>query len=217
MKKIGYILFIIIMLFTINVKAEDRCDNNELKRLKEIAKKVEFDYDYKMVNEKAVFSINAINLNQDLKVIIIEDYYNDKYQEFKDSSSHTATINNFQPGEKVTVTIKAFVPNWCSGRTLTTKVVKLPYYNYNYDEEKCRGHEDFKYCKLLLDSNVSKKEFDKQYELYLKKGEGKVSPTEEPTKDNTMLYIIIGASVLVIVIIILVVRYIIQRRRKNNL
>ncbi len=217
MKKIGYFLFIILILFTINVRAEDRCDATELKRLKELAKKVEFDYDYKMVNDKAVFSINAVNLNPDLKVMIIEDYFNDKYKEFKDNSTHTATLNNFQSGEKITITIKGYVSNWCSGRTLTTKLVKIPYYNYNYDEAKCKGHEDFKYCKLLLDNNISKAEFDKQYELYLKRGEGKVTPIVEPTKDNTTLYIIIGASVLVIAIIVLVVRYIIQRRKKNSL
>ena len=217
MKKIWILLFTLMMLFTINVKAEDRCDSKELSRLKELAKKVEFDYDYKLVDGKAVFSINAVNLNEDLKVLIIEDYYAEKYQEFKDNANHTATINNFQPGEKVTVTIKAFVVNFCSGKTITTKLVKLPYYNYNYDEAKCKGHEDFKYCKLLIDKDISKEEFDKQYEAYLNKGENKVTPVEEPKKDNTQLYLIIGAVVLSLIVIIVCIRYLINTRKKNRL
>ena len=67
MKKIWYILFIIIMLFTFNVKAADDCDSKEFTRLKELAKKIDFDYDYKLVDGKAVFSVSAYNLNSDLE------------------------------------------------------------------------------------------------------------------------------------------------------
>ena len=217
MKKIKYVLLILLVLLTINVKAEEKCEKNELTRLKELAKKVEFDYDYELVNGQAVFSINAVNLNEDLKVLIIEDYYSEKYQEFKDSSTHTATLKNFKPGEKVTVTIKAFVTNWCSGKTITTKLVKLPFYNYNYDEAKCKGHEDFKYCKLLIDKDITKEEFDKQYENYLKKGEDTPKQEEEKTKDNTQLYLIIGGVVLSTIAIGLSVRYIIKTKKKNSL
>jgi hypothetical protein len=217
MKKILMMLFAIIVIFTVNVKAEDNCDPKELSRLKELAKKVEFDYDYELVNGQAVFSINAVNLNEDLKVLIIEDYYSEKYQEFKDSSTHTATIKNFKPGEKITVTIKAFVTNWCSGKTITTKLVKLPFYNYNYDETKCKGHEDFKYCKLLIDKDITKEEFDKQYENYLKKGEDTPKEEEKETKDYTQMYLIIGGGLLSIIAIGLSVRYIIKTKKKNSL
>ena len=217
MKRIKYVLLIILLLITFNVKAEDRCDSKEYARLKELAKKVEFDYDYKIVDGKAVFSINAVNLNKDLKVIIIEDYYNEIYKEFKDNSTHMATVNGFSEGEKVVVTLKGYVANWCSGKTLLTKTIRLPYYNTNYSEEKCKGHEDFKYCKLLVDKKITLEEFNRQYEAYLK-GEGeKDKPTDDKTKDNTKLYMIIGGVVLLIAIITVVVMQIIKRRKKNQL
>ena len=217
MKKIRYILLVILLLFCINVKAEDNCDSKEYNRLKELAKKIEFDYDYELVNGKAVFAINAVNLNSELKVLIIEDYYTDNYKEFKDNSNHIATLNNFEEGSKVVVTIKAFVPNWCSGKTILTKTVKLPYYNYVYNEEKCKGHEDFKYCKLLIDKSLTQEQFDKQYQEYLDNGKTDVKP-ENPTKeDNTKLYMIIGAGVLAVILTIVLVSSIIKRRKKNSL
>ena len=200
MKKIRCLLFVLLVFLTMNVKAVDKCEKDELARLKELAKKVEFDYDYKIVDEHAVFSIKAVNLNSNLNVRIIEDYYGDKYKEFKDNSNHTATLDGFKSGERVVVTIKGFVPNWCSGTTVLTKTIKLPYYNYFYDEEKCKGNEDFKYCKLLIDNNISQKTFDTQYNLYIKNksvNESKIIPPS-----NTWRLLIIIGSIIVILAIL---------------
>jgi len=217
MKKLKYILFLLLITLSFNVKAEDRCDKDELARLKALANKVEFDYDYKMVDEKAVFAINAVNLNQDLKVLIIEDYLSDNYKEFKGNSENKATLDGFEAGERVTVTIKGYVPNWCSGKTVLTKTVKLPYYNYFYSEEKCKGYEDFKYCKQLVDGNITEKEFERQFELYKKNKEKNDKPIVTPTNDNTNMYMIIGGAVITVIIITVVIILIIKRKRKNSL
>ena len=216
MRKIKYILFILLMLITFNVKAENTCEKDELNRLKELAKKVQFDYDYDIVDGQAKFYIKAVNLNQDLKVLIIEDYYNDKYKEFVDNSTHTATINNFHSGEKVVITIKGFVPNWCSGKTLLTKTIKLPYYNYYYSYEKCFGYEDFKYCKPLINENINQTQFDKQFETYLiEKGMAKEEVVIVET--NWKLIIIIGSIVIVLAILVGIISLIVKRRKKNSL
>ena len=218
MRKIKYFLFVGLLIFAFNVKADDNCDKAEFNRLKELAKKVEFNYDYKLVNEKAVFSITAVNLNEDLKVLIIEDYYNDKYQQFKDNSEHKATIDNFQPGEKVTVTIKGYVPNWCSGKTVATKNVKLPYYNYFYNAEKCKGNEEFKYCKLLIDTNISQKEFDRQLEQFIKnKEKNNKNDVVEDNDNNDELIKIIGIAVGVTIVLSVIIIYALKRRKKNML
>ena len=216
MKRIKYLVFILLALLTINVQAADKCDSKEFTRLKELAEKVEFDYDYKMVDDQARFSITAVNLNSDLKVLIIEDYFLDKYKQFKDNSSHTATIDNFLPGERVVVTIKGFVPNRCSGKTVLTKTIKLPYYNYYYNEEKCKGHEDFKYCKLLISNNISQSSFNTQFEAYLKSKENK--STEVIPKTNTWrLLITIGIIVGILAVLVGIAMYIVRRRKKNSL
>ena len=218
MKKVKYLLFVILLLLSINVKADSNCDKNELSRLKTLAKKVEFDYSYELVDEKAVFSINAVNLNEDLQVVIYEtDKYSDKYKEFKDNSSHSATIKGFDSGERVKITIRAFVPNFCAYEELITKTINLPYYNYYYDEEKCNGNEEFKYCKLLINSNISQSEFDRQFELFLKNKNNQSQDPVVKKEDNTGLYITIGVMVLAVIVIILIIINIVNRRKKNRL
>ena len=217
MKKVKCLLFVLLLFLTVNVKATSDCDSKELARLKELAKKVEFDYNYKLKDDQVEFSINAVNLNSELKVLIIEDYYSGKYKEFKDSSTHAATLTGFKEGERVNVTIKGFVPNWCSGETLTTKSIKLPYYNKYYDEAKCKGNENFKYCKLLVDKKLTEEEYNKQFDAYLKNNNKSQKPTVNPENDNTKLYLIIGGSVLVVVIITFVVISMIKRKKKNSL
>ena len=127
MKKLKYVLFIILLIFTFNVKAEEddsltkACQTKEMSRLKEIAKKVEFDYDYTLSGDNVEFSINATNLNDELMVLIIKNYYTNDYREFK--GEEKATLKGFDPGESVVITIKAFVPNKCSGNTILTKTI----------------------------------------------------------------------------------------------
>ena len=217
MKNIKYLLLIVLLLLSFNVKAKNNCENDEYQRLKDLAKKVEFDYDYKLVNGEAEFSINAVNLNSELKVLIIEDYYNDKYKEFKDNASHKATLTNFKSGEKVTVTIKGFVPNFCSGKTVATKLIKLPYYNKYYSEEKCKGYEEFKYCKRLIDKNIKEEEFNRLLEEYKKEKDKKEDTPVVPQNDNRELYLIIGIASVSLIIITLVVMIIVKRRKKYSL
>ncbi len=209
---------IIIMMISINVKAAvPDCDNKEFVRLKELAKKIEFDYDYELKDGKAVFTINAYNLNKDLQALIIEDYYAEKYKLFKDMGQGEGKLDGFAEGERVVVTIKGYVANWCSGKTIMTKTVKLPYYNKYYDEEKCRGNETFKYCKQLISNSVSEKEFNKQFELYLKnKGKEEEKPILDVTENSSILLIVV-IGIIGIVAISIIIRMIIKRKKKNEL
>ena len=217
MKKVKYLLLILLVFLAVNVKAESKCEKTELTRLKELAKKVEFDYDYTLNNDQVSFSITAVNLNSELKVMIVEDYYLDKYKEFKNSSTHTATLDGFKSGEKVVITTYAFVPNSCSGTTVSTKTIKLPYYNYFYSEEKCKGNEDFKYCKLLINNNVSQEEFNIQYELYLKAKEENNTQEVVPPTNSWRLLIIISSIILVLIVLVIITMVIVRRRKKNSL
>ena len=216
MKNIKYLLLIFILFISFNVNAINNCDSKEYTRLKELAKKVEFDYDYKVVDGYADFSIHAVNLNRDLLVLIINDYFSGDYREFKGDSE--GTLSGFNSGERVVVTIKGFVPNACSGVTVYTKTVKLPYYNRFYDEELCNGNEDFKYCKVLLDNNITQNDFTTQFDLYLKNKTSEVieDNKQEENKNYELLYII-GGGLLIIVIISIVVTAIVKRRNKYKL
>ena len=222
MKKIKYVLFLILIVFSFNVKAaNDTCDRNEILRLKEIAKKVEFDYDYKVVNRVASFSIKAVNLNKEIKVRIIEDYYKGKYREFKDDGSHTATLDDFSTGQKVPITITAYVSNKCSGEVLSKQTIKLPYYNYFYSPDRCKGNEDFKYCKLLITENIDEAKFEKEFFTYLKAKIDNQIEEEKTTSEynDKVRYIIIGvvSFIVLILAIMIIIRNVSRIKKKNSL
>ncbi len=216
MKKIKYLILVMLVFFTINVKAADSCDTKELNRLKELAKKIEFDYDYTVVDGNANFSIHAINLNEELKALIIKDYYNGDYREFIGNTE--ATLDGFTSGERIVITIKAFVPNACSGETVFTKTIKLPYYNIFYNEKDCTGFEDFKYCKPILNNNITQKEFYDSYLAYRAEILEKLNKKdEEVTSSNMDIYFLIGGAVLIIAIIVAYVSYVVKRNKRNKL
>ena len=50
-----------------------------------------------------------------------------------------------------------------------------------------RGHEDFKYCKLLVDKKISQEEFDKQFETYLKNNNKNEKTIDNEKSDNSFI------------------------------
>lgn len=227
MKKIIGILALLLIVFGFNftVKAEDTCSKEELSRLKELAKKVEINYDYvlKEVTQDGIvikypeyFSLTATNLNDDLKVMIIENYYEGKYKEFKNGTVSEATLKPFNEGEKVTVTIKAFVPNKCSGKTILSKVVKIPYYNRYYDEGVCANYPDFKYCSEIVESTISAEQYERELGKYISAQEN-IKEEVKISEGNWNLLITIGAILVSILIIVLITWIIVKVRKKNSL
>lgn len=208
-KLIKYSLVLLFVLMSINVYA--KCETSELERLKVLAEKVEFTYDYKIGND-INFSITATNLNSELKVLIIEDYYMDDYQEFKYNKNKTYTLNNFKNNEKVLVTIKGYVKNECSGETVLTKYVNLPYYNNFASSQECKLYPDFKYCATLLENSINKETFDSELEKYLNSN----LQEEEPPKvkeDGIFLYVVVG--ILFIVVLIIIIIMVVKKKRKE--
>ncbi len=225
MKKLMVIL-VLSLFFVINVYAET-CSNSELSRLKKIAEQVEFSYDYdiKRTNyEEGVLvdidnSITALNLNPEIRVLIIEDYYKDKYQEFKYNDSKKATLKGFSNGTSVNITIEAYVNNSCSGKKLLTKKINIPYYNQFYDDERCEENRDFEYCKNeMMDTSITSRMFYDKFQKYKYGEKNEILNTDE-NKDvqeehsNNLTIILI----LIAVIILLIISFVVWKKRKKDL
>lgn len=217
-KFIKFFLFYFLLLVTFNVDA--LCDASELERLKNISLKVDFSYTYKIDNIKddsgsytiPNFSITAVNLDKELKVLVINDYYSNDYREFKFNGNREYTLNDFNNNENVVVTFKALTNNECSGKTVYTKKIDLPFYNSFFDSEECKEYPEFKYCKRLLDNSVSSNTFDKELENYKK------SLNESPTKNNVFSkqkYLIVGV-ILIFIIITIVILFIVKIKREKE-
>ena len=225
MKIKKYLVFLILLLFSANVYAAgEKCEDAELKRLKSIAEKVEFRYEYEEINDEdefgsysyANFKIVASNLNPELKVLIINNYYAGDYREFKYNDSKTFTLDGFSSGDKVSVTIKGYVGNACSGKTLSVKKVSLPYYNSFYKMNECKEDPEFKYCSVLLDKKISDMNFYDEYEKFKNGTEndnnGKIIDENNGSKIDIKIVILIAGGVLLLSVIVILI----ARKRKRN-
>lgn len=207
------ILCLILLLFAINVKAvdKDECDKNELKRLKEIASKLVYTYEFD--EEKDKFSIIVDNITSEIRPLVIYSWDLLEYDEFKPNSSGTAKLTGFKPGSKVKITTKAYVNNACSAKDVATKTVTLPYINPFINTEECKKNPEFRYCiDKLTNVNISKKTFQDEYARYIKEKE-KGTPTT--VINNTKIYIILAIIVAIPVAIVVknaVTKYIEKRK-----
>lgn len=196
------VLCLILLLFAINVKAvtEDTCDKNELRRLKEIASHVTFTYEFQEEQLKdgrvgGTFDIILDNITSEIKPLIIYSWDTLSYDEFVPNSSGTARIKRFNSGQRVKITIKAYVKNDCVGKDLLVKTIVLPYINSYIGSEECKKNPEFKYClDKLTNVNISEKTFKEEYAKYIKEKEKGV-PTM--VVNNTKIYIALALIVVI--------------------
>lgn len=202
------VLCLILLLFAFNVKAVDKdtCDSTELRRLKTIASHVTFTYEFQEEQLKdgrvgGTFDIILDNITSEIKPLIIYSWDTLSYDEFVPNSNGTARIKGFGSGDRVKITIKAYVNNGCVARDLLTKTIVLPYVNKFMNTEECQKNPEFKYCiDKLTNINISEKTFKEEYAKYIKeneKGEPKM------VVNNTKIYIALALIVIIPVAIII--------------
>ena len=193
MNMIKKVLCLILLFFAINVKAVDKdtCDKNELRRLKEIASHLSFTYEFK--EDKSNFDIIVDNITSEVKPLIIHSWDLLEYDEFVPNSSGTARLTGFISGQRVKITVKAYVNNSCVAKDLLTKTIVLPYINRYLNSEECKKNPEFKYClDKLTNVNISENTFKSEYAKYIKEKEKGV-----PTMviNNTKIYIVFALMV----------------------
>ena len=189
------VLCLILLLFAFNVKAVDKdtCDNNELRRLKTMASHLSFTYEFQEASSS--FDIIVDNITSEVKPLIIHSWDLLEYDEFVPNNNGTSRLTGFSSGQRVKITVKAYVNNGCVAKDLLTKTIVLPYVNKFLDSEECKKNPEFKYCiDKLTNINVSEKTFKEEYAKYIKeneKGEPKM------VVDNTKIYIALALIVII--------------------
>ena len=207
------ILCLILLLFTINVKAveKDQCEKTELKRLKEAASHLVYTYEYN--DEKNTFDIIVDNITSEIRPLVIYSWDLLEFDEFKPNSSGTGKLSGFKPGQKVKITTKAYVNNACSAKDVAIKTMALPYRNPFYNSSECAKNPEFKLCiNKLTNVNITEKTFKEEYAKYLKELE-KGTPTM--VINNTKIYIVLVCIVLVPLIFVIknsITKYIEKRK-----
>lgn len=214
MKKIfKFLIPFCFLIFNTNVYAA--CSSSDLNNLIDKAKQIEFTYSYRKDTNK--FSITAVNLQSNIRPLIIKNYYTDDYQEFKYDKSGLRTLNGFSEGESVIVTLKAWTKNECSGKTLTSKTIKLPYYNKFYGSSECANYSDFKYCSSeLLDTKITDEVFNKELRQYIVDIENKKINVSDEYNYLTII-LIFGGIIILLVILFLIAKKIKEIKEENTL
>lgn len=219
MKKVIYFSILFLLFSCLNVYADDSCTKEELKRLKELATNVSFKYDYEIIDnyiynnvsvKDASFSITGYNLHNDLKVV-----YDDTLDDPWRFTSKKPTLTGFFGGVNVKINIYANTANYCSGKLLTSKTVKLPDFNTFSLREECKEYPDFKYCSEFGNFNITDEEFMSLLEEYKNEEEVKTIFGDEDSGFGDYLIYIIIAVVLILISGVVIV--IIKKKRSSDL
>lgn len=209
MKKIFLFLTLILV---INVNAAT-CDSTEKARLRELAKVVEFTYDYREDGDKYYWDITAHNISEDLRIL---NYTYDEFH-FNEWTIQKPTLKGFENNSKVKVTIEGFTANGCSGEQILTKTISLPFYNMYSKNSNCTTYPDFKLCKETLSYEITGTRFYKELNAYieeLNKKEEENKEKEEKDKNKKIIFMIIGGVILVGAIVLAVIN--IKAYKKKN-
>ena len=226
MKKITFLIITLLFCFNSSVKADDTCSSSEMARLRNLADKIEFTYDYEwnyfddendgIRYEYPIFTINATNLNKELKVIIKEDYYNGKYQEFINQGNGVGKMGGFRDGARIAVTIRAYTADSCSGKIIKVKNIDLPILNLRYYQPICQENLNFKYCARFMDKNITDDQF---YEELAKWETG--NNTDKSNDDNIIVeessHFFIVIIVVAFIAIVGIGIFIGLKKKKNDL
>jgi len=152
MKKI---FFGVVSFFIMMINANAACDDEEMIRLSKLANNVASNYYFDPETQK--FEITFTNVT---KEIVITDLINGQMY----NEDIEFTIKNLESGNyrfNITSTDVS-----CTGETLVTKYINLPYYNKFYTSEECKGIENYSYCKKWVKNEISESIFQKKVTQY---------------------------------------------------
>lgn len=229
--KITKYLLLIICLLTLNVNHvyAESCDNEDILRLKKLARKVEITYEQDIqqyyeddlqeeftIYDSYIISIKGLTKEiYGVEMDLLIRFFN------KESEENVVSLPYFGPGIRK-IEIRSVN---CNDEVLYTKKIKLPKYNYYSQDPLCEGisGEDLAVCDEWYSGELDSVILEKKVEQYKKSLQSNKSETKEEqtikTKINNTLkflldnyvYLIIG-----IVVIVIITAIIIFAKRKRS-
>ena len=207
MKK-TFFTIVVFLSFIINVNA--LCNEEEKIRLSKIANNIASNYEYD--ENTKTFSITFTNVTKEIVItnLTTKKMYNEDIE---------FTINNLKSGTyKFNITSSDIN---CTGETLITKYINLPYYNKYYESNECRGIEEHSYCQKWVKAEIKEETFKKKVEEYKEslKKENINETIEETTLDKikkVILNIYVNYYYIILPLIITILCIIIYIKDKSD-
>ena len=126
------------------------CTNEEREKLLEQANNIVVNFEADLNANK--FNFYLYNLTSDLYVIINNEI--DEKTVYGNNVSGVYTFSTDDIDNQRTYSIKIYANN-CSGKFLTSKLVKKGIINKFAKEEVCNGIEEYYYCNSVLDTPIT--------------------------------------------------------------
>lgn len=219
MKKI-ILLITIFTLSTLNVFA-NTCDNKEIVRLQNLAKKVKVSHEvstteatsddnFVYINEK-IF-LNIFNITDDLLIKITSDIGDNKYVIKEEIAGSKYSFDTGIPNAIVKYNIEIYSNDFkCGTSPIRTISYTKPKKNLNYGYVACRGNEEIPICQKYVTTNIGMETWEVQeyIEKYKKSRNITTKNEEKPSTNNfftkNKIYIIAGTGVILTLGIIFVI------------
>lgn len=215
-----------------------KCNNEESKKVKDAAQKVEVSYTIKNmlvgtsidIDEPDMpeveeydygFEIAIKNITEDIYVVVKNDYSNDVFTyHYADTENGVKTFESIATDEAVNFTFEVKSENVnCKDEDYRKITLTTPIYNLYYRYQFCSDNPKSKVCKMFVNEKISAKEF--ATEVNAKKEENQKSDDSNkknvPTfvKENKYLFIIGGIVIVIIGVATVCVK--IKKRRGSKL
>ncbi len=107
--------------------------------------------------------------------------------------------------------------NPCSGQTILTKTIKLPYYNPYSDDDICKKYPDFKYCAEFTTQKLTNDSVHSALKTYLNNLSQNTDNKINEEKMDWTIMIYIGIGIILLLALYLLIRFFVKQKRKNTL
>ena len=194
MKIIKYLFVSIILMMIFPIVTNAECNYERLAELSKIAGNVKLSYTYNVVDNKPIFTVNIVNVTND--IYVKDELYENVFTQFE--NNHTYDFN----GETIDYNIYSNDPN-CKGELVYKTQLSLPTFNEYSNRTECEKNPKFKFCQKWLNTKeVDVAEFYTKYESYLDDNNNDIKNAE---KENTFLNFISNNRLLIIFVIICII------------
>ena len=196
MRKYVLVTLILLSFFPFFITAKT-CDWADISEEKNLAREINWSYEYYFSGGDIYFDITATN--------ILEDLYVKDLKTQKVYSTKEFTIKKVLNNQKLTFEI--YSKN--CGELIATKEMSLPAYNKYYGTEYCQGISEFSYCrKWGIVSMVTNEEVLKnKTEEYRKDLETDDIEPQKYETNITGFYIFVALAILCLTLILNVIIY----------
>ena len=205
------------MSFILNKKVYAECSNDEKEKYKKLVENIRINYNYLNETDNSNnFSLSISNLPKEIYIITYPVYV---FTNDTDNKYINITSGPIDGGTNVKISYYTSDNSTCPDQLLKTSTFNIPVYNEYWNDELCKGIEDFKYCSKFISNKITYEGFKKNVLKY----KNSINETEEIIENKNEgllqknLIIVITIFILLMLFLALIIVIFKGKRKVKNL